>query len=56
MRILFDYLDEGYTVGAFFDQYDIDPDLVQGTGGFPKSRFRSDIFSHIGTSDRRIEA
>ena len=28
--VLFDYLKEGYTVEAFLDQYDIDPDLVYG--------------------------
>jgi len=28
--VLFDYLEEGYSVEAFLDQYDIDADLVYG--------------------------
>jgi len=28
--VLFDYLEEGYTVEEFLEQYDIDPDLVHG--------------------------
>lgn len=28
--VLFDYLEEGYTVEAFLDEYDIDPEIVRG--------------------------
>ena len=47
VRILFDYLDEGGTVNAFLDQYDIDPDLVHGFLGALRDSF---------TSDRTVEA
>ncbi|WP_259093897.1 DUF433 domain-containing protein [Salinibacter ruber] len=30
VRVLFDYLEEGYTVDAFLEQYEIDPNLVHG--------------------------
>ncbi|WP_239498392.1 hypothetical protein [Salinibacter ruber] len=30
MRVLFDYLEESYTVDAFLEQYEIDPNLVHG--------------------------
>ena len=30
VHVLFDYLEEGYTVQDFLDQYDLDPDLVHG--------------------------
>jgi uncharacterized protein (DUF433 family) len=47
VRILFDYLNEGHTVDAFLDQYDIDPDLVHGFLGALRDSF---------TSDRTVEA
>ena len=28
--VLFDYLEEGYTVEAFLDEYDINPEVVHG--------------------------
>jgi uncharacterized protein (DUF433 family) len=28
--VLFDYLEEGYSVDEFLEQYDLDPDLVHG--------------------------
>lgn len=28
--VLFDYLEEGYTVEEFLDEYDVDPDLIHG--------------------------
>jgi len=28
--VLFDYLEEGYTVEEFLDEYDVDPELVHG--------------------------
>lgn len=28
--VLFDYLEEGYTVEDFLDEYDVDPELVHG--------------------------
>jgi uncharacterized protein (DUF433 family) len=30
VHVLFDYLEDGYTVQDFLDQYDIDPGLVHG--------------------------
>ncbi|MBB4060800.1 uncharacterized protein (DUF433 family) [Salinibacter ruber] len=30
VRVLFDYLEESYTVDAFLEQYEIDPNLVHG--------------------------
>ncbi|WP_259258449.1 DUF433 domain-containing protein, partial [Salinibacter ruber] len=30
VRVLFDYLKEGYTVDAFLEQYEIDPNLLHG--------------------------
>ena len=47
VRILFDYLEEGYTVDSFLDQYDIDPDLVHGFMSALRDSF---------TVDRKVEA
>lgn len=37
--VLFDYLEEGYTVEAFLDQYDIDPEVVRGFMGALRAPF-----------------
>jgi uncharacterized protein (DUF433 family) len=37
--ILFEYLEEGYSVDAFLDQYEIDPDLVHGFLGLSETLF-----------------
>lgn len=37
--ILFDYLEEGYTVEEFLDQYDIDPEVVHGFMGALRAPF-----------------
>jgi uncharacterized protein (DUF433 family) len=40
--VLFDYLEEGYSVEEFLNQHDIDPDLVHGFMQALRSTFVSE--------------